>query len=142
MKIVDYSCKTPPSDIFDRVWNTCLKVASIKHKHAILNFKMKPVNQHTFSSSTEYGWYRWKWPSLSHTQPFQNTVLAFSQSGTVIKYLVQLKFIYYHRPGNKNVGQGVCKFGTSGKWKICCVQDNGQGSGDFEEFQCKACYLI
>ena len=45
---------------------------------------------------------------------FLKTPLASSQGGIVIKYLVQLNFIYYYRSGNKNICQGICKFGIIG----------------------------
>ena len=36
-----------------------------------------------------------------------------SQIAIVIKYLEQLKFVYYHRSGNKNIDQGVCQLELS-----------------------------
>ena len=57
--------------------------------------------------------------------------------GIAINYLVQLKFIYYHRSGNNNICQGVCKFGIICKWKICCIWDNGKDFGNLEESLCQ-----
>ena len=51
----------------------------------------------------------------------------------VIKYLVQLKFIYYHSSENKNIYKGLCKFEIIGKLKIFCVSVSGQDFGNFEE---------
>ena len=59
------------------------------------------------------------------------------QSGIVSKYLAQLKFIYYPRSGNKNICQGVCKFGIISIWPICCIWDNGQDFGNSEESLCQ-----
>ena len=48
---------------------------------------------------------------------FWKTQLVSGQIGIFIKYLAQLKLIYYHRSGNKNTCRGVCKFGIINKWK-------------------------
>ena len=76
-------------------------------------------------------------PGLPHMQRFKKFPLASSQSGVVIKYLVEIKYMYYHRSRNKNIGQGVCKFGIIGKWNIYCIWDNGKDFGNFEEFLCQ-----
>ena len=57
--------------------------------------------------------------------------------GIAINYLVQLKFIYYHRSGNNNICHGVCKFGIICKWKICCIWDNCKDFGNLEESLCQ-----
>ena len=57
--------------------------------------------------------------------------------GIAINYLVQLKFIYYHRSGNNNICQGVCKLGIICKWKICCIWDNCKDFGNLEESLCQ-----
>ena len=49
---------------------------------------------------------------------FWKKSFGFSQIEIVIKYLVQLKFVYYHRSWNKNICQGVCKFAIISKRKI------------------------
>ena len=41
--------------------------------------------------------------------------------------------MYYHTSGNKNICQGVCKFGIIDKWRNFCIWDNGQDFGNFEE---------
>ena len=46
--------------------------------------------------------------------PMRNVLknsFAFSKRGIIIKYQGQLKFIYYHTSGDKNICQGKCKFG-------------------------------
>ena len=47
---------------------------------------------------------------------FWKTSLASSQRSIIIKYFAQLKFIYYHKSGEKNIWQDVCKFEVIGKW--------------------------
>ena len=64
---------------------------------------------------------------------FWKTPLASNQNGIVIKYFVEIVVIYYHRSGNKNICQGVRKFGIIDKWKICCVWDNSQDLSNFKE---------
>ena len=39
--------------------------------------------------------------------------------------------------GNNNIRQGVSKFKIIGKWRICCVWDNGQDFSNFEESLCQ-----
>ena len=39
--------------------------------------------------------------------------------------------------GKNNICQGVWKFGIIGKGRICCVWDNGQDFGNFEESVCQ-----
>ena len=69
---------------------------------------------------------------------WKNSFGLQSESGIVIKYLAQLEFIYYwHRPGNKDICQGACRFESIVKWKICCVWDNDQDFGNFEESLCQ-----
>ena len=51
---------------------------------------------------------------------------------------MQLKYIYYHVSGNKEICQGICKFEIIGKQKICCVWVNGQEFGCFEESMCQS----
>ena len=51
--------------------------------------------------------------------------------------MAQLKFIYYHRTGNKNIWPSVCKFEIIGKWKICCVWGNGQDFGKLKDSLCQ-----
>ena len=65
---------------------------------------------------------------------FWKIPLAPSQSGIVIKYLRQLKFIIIT---GHNICRGVCKFGIMVKWRICCAWDNGQDFGNFEGPLCK-----
>ena len=47
--------------------------------------------------------------------------LASSYTWIVIKYMAQLRFIHYHRSGNKNICRSVCKSGINSKSKSCCV---------------------
>ena len=70
----------------------------VSHQHQCLL-----ILESIFKSKYEFiqGWFR---PTHNVLKKFP---LASSQSGIVIKYLVQ---IYYHRSGNKNICQGVCKF--------------------------------
>ena len=64
---------------------------------------------------------------------FWKTPLFSSKRGIIIKYQEQLKFIYYHISGDKNICQSVYKLGITGKWNICWVEENGQDFGNFEE---------
>ena len=50
-----------------------------------------------------------------YAQRFEKEPFGFCQGGIVIKPLMELKFIYYHRSGNKNICHGVCKFGIIDK---------------------------
>ena len=70
---------------------------------------------------------------------FWKTPLVFSQSGTVIKYLVQIMFIYYRRSGNENICEGVHKCGIITNWKIYCVWYFGQ---DLKSSCAKTCDLV
>ena len=83
--------------------------------------------------NTTYWWFWWKQPGLFHMQRFEKTFLGSGQSGIVIKYLTKFEFIYYHRPGNKNFCQGICKIEIIGKRKICCMWNNEQDFDNSDE---------
>ena len=34
---------------------------------------------------------------------------------------------------DKKLCQGVCKFGITGKWKVCCIWENGEDFCNFEK---------
>ena len=104
-----------------------------------------PISPQNYTWTTKKASIKYDSGENSLVHPICNVLkklLASNQSGIVIKYLVQLKFIYYYRSWNKNIFQDLCKCGIIGKWKIRCVFGNGQYLGNFEELLCQGMLFV